>query len=154
MGGRGEVFNNVNKIPLHLYHCGRECLIGPLRLSVRLELVAAYDGAGLPTMGILNQKAAKSLLKSLLQSRLLALFRLRNARFKIVQEIAPMTMKKRDKQTSLTRVESQDDAAYLTGQRSSSEMEKQIRTPSPRKTGRLRWAKRKEEADSDSEEER
>gem|GEM_PF-6282582 len=35
------------------------------------------------------------------------------------------------------RLESQDDVAYLTGQRSSAEREKQIKTPAPRRSRRI-----------------
>ncbi len=65
-----------------------------------------------------------------------------------------MNKEKHDEQPTMANIESQDDAGYLTGQRSSNEKEKQIRTPNPRRTGRLRWARRKEEAESDSKEER
>jgi hypothetical protein len=48
-----------------------------------------------------------------------------------------------------TNVESQDDIGYLTGKRTRTEEEKQIRTPVPRRASRLRGGRTKE-VDSDS----
>ena len=61
-----------------------------------------------------------------------------------------MGAKKRERRPIEVRVESQDDIGYLTGERSEEEEEKQIRTPSPRRSCRQRWLRRKEEGGSDS----
>ena len=51
---------------------------------------------------------------------------------------------------AVMRIESQDDIAYLTGERKEEEEEKQIRTPIPRRLGRVRRRRNKEEGDQQS----
>lgn len=64
-----------------------------------------------------------------------------------------MSAKKRGCRPVIAYIESQDDIAYLTGRREQNEQEKQIKTPIPRRSGRLWRGRRKEEGDSDSREE-
>ncbi len=61
-----------------------------------------------------------------------------------------MSEKKGERRPIESHIESQDDIAYLTGERCKEEEEKQIRTPSPRRSCRQRWLRRKEEGGSDS----
>ena len=61
-----------------------------------------------------------------------------------------MKARKRDKRSTGVFIESQDDAAYLTGQRSRTEEEKQIRTPNPRRTGQGRGGRSKENEEEQS----
>lgn len=63
-----------------------------------------------------------------------------------------MSGRKRERRPIGIHVESQDDIGYLTGKRSQAEEERQIKTPSPRRSGRPHIGRRKEEGDSDSKE--
>lgn len=51
---------------------------------------------------------------------------------------------------TVARIESQDDIAYLTGKRKAEDEEKQIKTPMPRRLGRVRRRRSKEEVDPQS----
>ncbi len=65
-----------------------------------------------------------------------------------------MVVKKEPRKRTKLGLESQDDVGYLTGRRAPAEEEKQIKTPSPRRsgpsTGRTRQNRKKEEGGNDS----